>query len=452
MQKVLSKVSVLLAVFMMVLSLTMGNVFAANVTQDGLVVNTVADKEIYKKGDKASITISITNTNDYDMKDIAISTTLPKDLEAPTTDFKIPLLKANESKEYQVVIENKNSEITVTPVEPNQPSKPTDTTKPTQPSNQVNTTTPTEQATTSTVVKTSDNMMIGGWIGIIVISSLAILFLIKRNKKIKLLAIALISIIGMGSLNMQNIHAENTTTVPKTLSTVQDVVYGNTKYSVTVNVAYSIVKTNDDKQMVIHQGETVRITSNLKTDDERFVTFNSPSGAIIDYAYYCPQEKDLVNGHGETNISIKGKYDFWMSGKTYTDVTVIKGEVTLDTNALDKGIVVKSHDTPALTKYVLNKGDTWTFKQKDGVDFKELGLSAYVDSSNGSAHVDQMINDLENNNVNTLSYDHSYEEASKYELEYHANARETELKVKCIDGTIVVYVRNDNLGELEIIK
>lgn len=452
MQKILTKVSVLLTVFMMVLSLTIGNVFATNLSQDGLVVNTITDKEIYKKGEKVNVTISITNTNSYDMKDIAISTTLPKDLAAPTTDFKIPLLKANETKEYQVVIENKNAEITVTPVEPTQPTNPSDTTNPNQPSNQVNTTNPTEQTTTSSVVKTADNMMVSGWICILVISSLAILFIVKRNKKIKLLAIALISVIGMGSMNMQNIHAENNTIIPKTLSTVQDIVYDNTKYSITVNVSYSIVKANDDKQMVIHQGETIRLTSNLNMDDERLIILNSSSGAVIDYAYYCPQEKDLVNGYAEANINIKDKYELWMSGKSYIDVTVSKGELNLDKNTLDKNIVVKAKDTPALTKYVLNKGDTWTFKQKDGTDYKELGLSLYIDSSNGVTHVDELIKDIENKREQTLEYDYSSEKNIKHELEYYANARETELTVKCINGTTNVYVRNDNIGELEIIK
>ena len=77
MKKFLTKLSLILSVFMMILSLTTGNVFATNSSQDGLVVNTNNDKETYKKGEKATTTISVTNTNSYDMEDITINVTLP---------------------------------------------------------------------------------------------------------------------------------------------------------------------------------------------------------------------------------------------------------------------------------------------------------------------------------------------------------------------------------------
>lgn len=440
MQKILTKVSVLLTVFMMVLSLTTGNVFATSSSQDGLVINTVTDKETYKKGEKASITISITNTNYYDMKNITICTVIPKELEAPETDFEIPLLKANESKEYQVVIEKKNSEVIVTPIEPSQPTNPVDTT------------TPTEQPSISAGVKTSDNAVIGGWICVLAISLISIVFSVKRNKKFNLLAVALVSIMGMGSISMHNIHAENNAMIEKTLSTVQNVVYDDETYAITVNVSYLVEETSDNTQMIIHQGETIRLTSNSEFDNETLITFNSTSGAIIDYAYYSPQEKDLVNGHAKTSVIVNDKYSLWISGKSYVDITILEGELILDKTTLDKNIVVNTKDTPALTKYTLNTGDTWMFKQKDGIDFEELGLSVYLDASNGSAHVDELIKDIENNNEYTYDYDYSFENDIKHEIEYHANVHETELTIKCASGTIDIYVRSDNLGELEIIK
>lgn len=117
MKKFLTKLSLILSVFMMILSLTTGNVFATNSSQDGLVVNTNNDKETYKKGEKATTTISVTNTNSYDMEDITINVTLPDELSASETNFKIPILKTNETKEYKVTVESNNSVIITTPTD-----------------------------------------------------------------------------------------------------------------------------------------------------------------------------------------------------------------------------------------------------------------------------------------------------------------------------------------------
>ena len=45
------------------------------------------------------------------MEDITINVTLPDELSASETNFKIPILKTNETKEYKVTVESNNSVI-----------------------------------------------------------------------------------------------------------------------------------------------------------------------------------------------------------------------------------------------------------------------------------------------------------------------------------------------------
>jgi len=46
--------------------------------QSGLVFNTTLDKESYKDGETATITVSVTNNNDYDVNDVAVNCNAPK--------------------------------------------------------------------------------------------------------------------------------------------------------------------------------------------------------------------------------------------------------------------------------------------------------------------------------------------------------------------------------------
>ena len=89
-------------------------------------------------------------------------------------------------------------------------------------------------------------------------------------------------------------------------------------------------------------------------------------------------------------------------------------------------------------------------------------MSIYGYVYNGSAHVTENVFDFENDYEQTLEYNYdknnSYDEDGfdsycfKQELEFHENVRKTETIVECTSGTIIVYLRSANMGEVEIIK
>lgn len=261
MKKNFIKLSLVLTVFMMVLSLTTGNVFATNSSQDGLVVNTTTDKETYKKGEKATTTISVTNTNNYDMEDITISVTLPEELSITETNFEIPILKTNETKEYKVVVENNDSKVIV---------KPSDTNK----SDNIS-----EQKSPSTGDKISSDLILG-LIALVGISGLAIIILKKNSRLKKLMIFALISTMVLSGISIKEVYAENSTMIEKKISLVQPIIYENKDYNMNIDVIYHI--SNGE---VITKGEVTReewITTLVDLFDYTYVT-NITTYSFSDY-------------------------------------------------------------------------------------------------------------------------------------------------------------------------
>lgn len=87
--------------------------------QGGVSVKTTTDKDSYRSGQTAQITVSVTNTNDYDMTGVTVEYKLPINFELKEGDKKqtIDSLAAGETKEFQVsavVTEDKNAEIVET--------------------------------------------------------------------------------------------------------------------------------------------------------------------------------------------------------------------------------------------------------------------------------------------------------------------------------------------------
>ena len=220
----------------------------------------------------------------------------------------------------------------------------------------------------------------------------------------------------------------------------------------------------ENQSIVVNKGETIRITSNaaINNNDPISTILNSEPNTIIDFAFYNPAEIDLVNGYAYTNLLIKEKFEVSLYGQDFVDITVINGKLMIDSEELNKYIKIEKMQSQTLVKYTLNQGDSIIFKQKEGVDFEKLGLSIYGYVYNGSAHVTENVFDFENDYEQTLEYNYdknnSYDEDGfdsycfKQELEFHENVRKTETIVECTSGTIIVYLRSENMGEVEIIK
>lgn len=72
---------------------------------NGVAVTTTADKESYKDGENAVLTVHVTNTNDYALSDVTVDFTVPKNfelLDEASRSQSIQTLAAGESTEFQV--------------------------------------------------------------------------------------------------------------------------------------------------------------------------------------------------------------------------------------------------------------------------------------------------------------------------------------------------------------
>lgn len=229
MKKILGKVFSIFTVFLMVMSITTVNVFAETSLQDGLEVITITDKESYKDEDKAIVVLSIKNTNGYDMKDVEVNVSLPKQLSSSEkTTFNIPLLKANEIKEYKVIVERSDEKVTIKPSEDNL--------------NDINSS-----------VNTGDISPITGLIGIAGLSLFSILFLKKKNKLKKVMVLTIISSMVVGSFSVSSVNAQTSHPNTKEIKLTQNVKFGNNTYPLDILVRYTI-----ENGEVVDEGEVTR--------------------------------------------------------------------------------------------------------------------------------------------------------------------------------------------------
>ena len=209
MKKILGKVFSIFTVFLMVISITTVNVFAETSSQDGLEVITITDKESYKDEDKAIVVLSIKNTNGYDMKDVEVNISLPEQLSSSEkTAFNIPLLKANEIKEYKVIVERSNGKVTIKPSEDNP--------------NDINSS-----------VNTGDISPITG------LRLFSILFLKNKNKLKKVMVLAIISSMVVSSFSVSSVNAQTEHPNTKEIKLTQNVKFGNNTYPLEILVRYT---------------------------------------------------------------------------------------------------------------------------------------------------------------------------------------------------------------------
>lgn len=238
MAKIIKLFSIIFSVLLMTLSVTTGNVFASSSIQDGLEISTLTDKESYQKDEKAMTTIFIKNTNGYNMEDIEVAISLPKELSSKDQQsFDIPLLKAGESKEYKVTIEKDQVKVTVTPDQD-------------EPTSNVDKTSQSEDVKVD--VKTDDSTPIIGWVVLISVSGLAIVLLRKHHKGKQLMILALISTMTLSVLTMGNAHAESSM-LEKKMSLTQKLVFDNQSYNMDIDITYFIPNGE-----VVTKGEVTR--------------------------------------------------------------------------------------------------------------------------------------------------------------------------------------------------
>lgn len=83
---------------------------------NGVVVETTTDKDSYKSGDTATVTVTVENTNTYDLSDISVEYRLPSNFTVETGDLKqkVDTLAAGEKKSFEIaakVVEDTSAKV-----------------------------------------------------------------------------------------------------------------------------------------------------------------------------------------------------------------------------------------------------------------------------------------------------------------------------------------------------
>lgn len=250
MKRILTKLMFVFAVLSLVVPMNMANVFATDSSQDGLVVKTKTDKDSYKEGEKATVFIAVHNTNGYDMKNINIEVSLPEGISlAQQQDLNIPILKADEIKEYKIVVEKEGKQITVSSDDTNENNTQNNITVSSDPDDQ----TTLNDHDKSSKVETSDQNTIGIFV-ILLGVSLTIIFVIKKDKKCKkMLIIALVSTMTLSTFNLGVVKAESTNEELRSFETKQNIKFNDTTYSLNLKTLYVV-----ENGQIVDRGEITR--------------------------------------------------------------------------------------------------------------------------------------------------------------------------------------------------
>lgn len=224
MKKKIVRLFMVLTVLMTVFSLCNKSVYAVDSIQDGLKVTSSIDKNSYKKGEKVTTTVTVTNTNAYDMKTVNIHVSVPEEFSVDKTDFNIPLLKSNETKEYKVTVQEQSSEVIV---QPNDNDK-------------TNNTSNSEKKSGAGTGDKFTNGMIIGLAGLTVLSGVAIVLLKKKRQIRKFFIFALISAMALSGLSVKTVHAQDSSMTEKHMYLTQPFSYENKTYKMDIDVKYMI--------------------------------------------------------------------------------------------------------------------------------------------------------------------------------------------------------------------
>lgn len=250
MKRIITKLFFVFALISLIIPMNMANVFATDSSQDGLVVKTKTDKDNYKEGEKATVFIAVHNTNGYDMENINIEVSLPKEISlVEQQNISIPTLKADEIKEYKIVVEKEGKQTTVLP----------DNTDDTNNHSNITVSSNSDKQTTSTnhdtssKVETSDQSIIGLFVVLLGVS-LTIIFVIKKDKRCKkMLIIALVSSITFSAFSLGVVKAESTYKELKTFESKQSIQFNDTTYSLNLKITYTI-----ENGQIVDRGEITR--------------------------------------------------------------------------------------------------------------------------------------------------------------------------------------------------
>lgn len=244
--KILKTLSALAISATMVFSVAALNVSAATTTQDGLEVSLTTDKEAYSKDEKITATLSVKNTNESVVTDIAMETIIPDGYEVADgtkNNKQLDKLAPNESAELKVVYVAKDSG------EDNQDSEISQVSQESQ-NSEISTVSPNNDSP-----RTGDNAIIPVAVALVMfVSVLLVVFCFKSKKGRKLLSVILtVSIVGGASVVMSIQTSATNDMNQKQISITQSISVDKNQTKLTAKVSYSF----DNSNAVLYSLKTV---------------------------------------------------------------------------------------------------------------------------------------------------------------------------------------------------
>lgn len=295
----------------MMFSIAGMNVFAASTTQDGLEVSLTTDKEAYSKDEKITATLSVKNTNESDVTDIAMETVIPDGYEVTDgtkNNKQLNKLAPNESTELKVAYVAKDSG------EDSQDSETSQVSQESQ-NSEVSTVSPSNDSP-----KTGDNAIMPVAIAIVLLISVLLAILCFKSKKgRKLLSIILtVSMIsGSSALISLKTNAVNENT--KTINLNTKVNADDRKVTISAKVSYNIAL-SETKELCM-----VTFESNGGSD---VTSISVPYGSTISVPEVPIKEGYIFVGWYTSNEFDK-KFDF-LTVPIKADVTLFAKWIKID--------------------------------------------------------------------------------------------------------------------------
>lgn len=325
-------ISVLLAI--MILSVLASiNVFATQTSQDGLEVQIVTDKESYTVNENIKTTITVKNTNDYEISNLSIKSNMPDGLALVDGDTSLTQesLKSNESANLvftsKVISEEKETDPPTT-------QKPTNTAT----NDVVN-----QDNNDSTTIKTGGQPIYTIIVSVLFfISALAVTIVVFINRKNRtkfkstISMILCLTIVGTSfiGLNVFNAKATEISQNTKSFEVSKNVKVDNTEYKISATFSYDIKGTeitpttpdSDDIQLTIDQNDFTT-TESLQTITGSFKSNIDES--IIAYEIQSIINKEVVSEFGNAEIN-ENKYVInnlrLIPGNNKIIVSIVDGE------------------------------------------------------------------------------------------------------------------------------
>lgn len=420
--KKLKKLSAILVVVLVLFSAITTTAFAADVSQDGLEVSLITNKEAYEQGDQIEATLTVKNANDFAVKNVTLESLIPDGYvlaEGASATKELNSLEPGETAELAVTFIAKGE----TPTDPTNPTDPTDPTEPTDPTDPVEPTEPDEPVDSDF----TDN---GVWKIVFPIMGVtgfvAIIIALAHFKKI--LALILAAIIGGSFITGGLLHSK-AVSEQKSISITETVMVNSEEKEISANVYYKLNNSDDyeailselDKIKDLNNGELPEMTYNSDDGTVQFIDDTYSNVTVTDFDSAIKSLKDIKHLMCIDNVTESFKGEDLVTDETYgvnhyklkqcyNDIPVYANEVIVTTDLNGKTICFTGGYTGNIdidTKPQISEQQALNIVSKDyeGRDVSSNGLCIYTltdknyltyavsvgDKFNGEILVDEVI-------------------------------------------------------------